>query len=204
MHAPGVAGQSAARSHTAMAGDDDGDGIGPHRLSHRLGGHPGLAQRLRRPLRQDTVGGGLPVGNVQQEHPDQAAEGRPLRTQGQLRRLRGLSREIAVQPRRCPAQDRMVLLPGRLSEGHLPRQGQMHQGRVIAYQLDPPQGRTIRAFVKHPIPPTGPLRRSFSILFLILPHSVGKGNCFPSLYGKIGSEYGQNAHLLREAPSVIL
>ena len=42
-----IARQAAVGPHAAVAWDDDGDGIGPHGLAHRLGGHARFTQNIR-------------------------------------------------------------------------------------------------------------------------------------------------------------
>ena len=99
------------RAHHAVAGNDDADGVVPHRAAHRLAGHGRPAHLGGQPGRQRAIGGGGAVGDAAQQRPHLLAERAARRPQGQRARARLFPGKIGVQPLpRCPEHGQAAVL----------------------------------------------------------------------------------------------
>ena len=95
--AAGVARQTAAGAHHAVAGDDDGDRVVAYRAAHCLSGHMGEVLLRGQLLRQLAVGDGLAVGDAEKQIPHAAAERGACGVQ-RRQEVRLFAGKINVQP----------------------------------------------------------------------------------------------------------
>ena len=109
VYAAGVSREIAARAYHPVAGDDQRDGIVPHRAAHGLSRHGFAPFFPGEPAGQFAVSGGLPVGNLQKQLPDRLLKGR---ARGMQRRSEiGLhAAEIEIQPLLCLKKRRGFLV----------------------------------------------------------------------------------------------
>lgn len=93
----GVAGELPPAAENPVTGDQDADGVAANRSAYRLGGHSIPAQSVSCLPGKLPIGPALPVGNFQQQIPDQTLKRGAL---GRQRKVYGggLPGEIPVQP----------------------------------------------------------------------------------------------------------
>ena len=97
VYAAGVSREIATRAYHPVAGDDQRNGIVPHRAAYGLSRQGFAAFFPGKPAGQFAVSGGLPIGNLQKQLPDRLLK---CRARGMQRRSEiGLrAAEIEIQP----------------------------------------------------------------------------------------------------------
>ncbi len=124
-----------------------------HSAPHRLGGHGASPQLGGGFFGKAAIGGYLPIGNIQQQPPNQPAEGPAFRGQGQLQGGGLLPCKIPLQPLLCLGEKGEILPAGGVrhtaAKVLLTLQPQAGEPLPVAGQGQIPQGGAVFAPVPH-------------------------------------------------------
>lgn len=152
VEAAGIAGEAAAGAHHPVTGDEQGNGVVPHRAAHGLGGHlvPALsAGQLSGDL---AVGHGLAVGDGQHDVAHGLAKGSGIIAQGR-EKIGALAGKIDVQPAHGLPEQRVLLRLGVRRKGAakvlLAAEPKPDDGALVASEGDRAQGGGVLSGVGH-------------------------------------------------------